>query len=661
MRDISSKVPLSNIILVIFVAVCSCGGYRAFPQEPSGSKKHNFIIERYIKEAEHDKRAYLDLASFMKERMMYTESARYLKYYLSTNNDKKVKLLLGEVYYLNGESKKALSILKNLNIRGSEYEIYLYLGLVYEELNNITLAVKYYTKSINFRKNSISLYRLGKIFYNKGGYRKAAIFFKKLIDYDASNRLADYYLGDSYLKQGNFSKAYKYLLKASRFYPENALIANRLSIVKKRLGKSYFLAKKKKLLERRKKIELAAYKPLGGNIPSVRVAVLEKEKSVSFKSSGRIIVEYNGNKSIELKSNTLYTVKMKEEGVALKRYDSDKTIAFLKCPLVLKSSAHPFYVLGAVYGKGSFWQSTLDLSLRGGLEIIRRENYLTVINVLNAEEYLYGVLPAEIYPSSDPEALKAQAVAARTLIFKNLGRHKKDGFDFCSGVHCQVYKGMKEYASINKAVDATRGEVMVYDGGLIEAFYHSNCGGCLRSDAFGKRDYLVNKLDNKNGSMFNPSPWHLERWFKSYPESFCSPVKRRSNFRWQRVYDAEDFLIVYGVPVEELVDIDVFKRGECAHIKSLAVETALKKTVLTGDLKIRRFFDNLKSSAFIVEVKYTKDGKSIVPGLILLWGAGFGHGEGMCQQGAAAMAKDGYNYKEILKHYYNNIGIEKLY
>ncbi|RLI52770.1 MAG: hypothetical protein DRO93_14540 [Candidatus Thorarchaeota archaeon] len=87
----------------------------------------------------------------------------------------------------------------------------------------------------------------------------------------------------------------------------------------------------------------------------------------------------------------------------------------------------------------------------------------------------------------------------------------------------------------------------------------------------------------------------------------------------------------------------------------------MKKTVLTGDLKIRRFFDNLKSSAFIVEVKYTKDGKSIVPGLILLWGAGFGHGEGMCQQGAAAMAKDGYNYKEILKHYYNNIGIEKLY
>ena len=661
MINISLKVLLSNVILAIFAAVFPCGGYRVFPQEPSGSEKHNFIIERYIKKAEYDKRAYLDLASFMKERRMYAESIRYLKYYLGNNNDKKAKLLLGEVYYLNGESTKAISVLKNLNIRGSEYEIYLYLGLAYEELNNITLAVKYYTKSTNFRKNSISLCRLGKIFYNKGGYKKAIVFFKSLIDYDASNRLADYYLGDSYFKRGNFPKAYKYLLKASRFYPENTLIADKLSIVKKRLGKSYFLAKKKRLLERRKKIKLAAYEPLGENIPKVRVAVLEKEKSVSFKSSGRIIVEYNSSESIELKSNILYTVKLKEKGVVLRRYDSGKIIAFLKCPLVLKSPGYPFYILGAVYGKGSFWQSTLDLSLRGDLEIVRKKNYLTVVNVLNAEEYLYGVLPAEIYPSSGAEALKAQAVAARTLIFKNLGRHKKEGFDFCSGVHCQVYKGMKEYASINKAVDATRGEVMVYEDEPIEAFYHSNCGGCLRGDAFGKRDYLENKLDSKNGGMFRPNPWHLERWFKSYPESFCSFAERKSNFRWQRVYDAQDFLIAYGVPIEELADIDVLKRGECAHIKSLTVEIALKKTMLTGDLEIRRFFDNLKSSAFIAEIKYTRNERGTVPGLILLWGAGFGHGEGMCQQGAAEMAEEGFNYREILKHYYKGIEIKKAY
>jgi len=659
MKNIFLKILFSSIVLAIFAAVCFLNYNQAFSQEPGSHKQYNLTVEQYLKYAQSNKKAFLALASFMKERGKYRESIRYLKEYLKNNDDKKAKLLLGEVYYLNANDKKSLSVLKSLNIKGCQYEIYIYLGLVYEELNRTALAVKYYKKSISLRKNSISLYRLGKIFYKKGDYQKAARFFRELIDYDASNRLAYYYLGDSYFQLNEFAKSYKYMLKAFRFYPKSAVVSDKFSMVKKRLGKAYFIAEKKKLLERRKRIKLAAYKPLGKNIPKVRVSVLEKVKSVSFKSSGRITLK-GKNKSIILENNKLYTIKFENGNIVLKKYKDNKIMANLECPLVLKSGYYPFYILGAVYGKGNFWQSTLDLSLRGSIEIIRNNDYFTVINVLSVEEYLYGVLPSEIYPSSGLEALKAQAVAARTLVFKNLGRHRKEGFDFCSGVHCQVYRGMKEYPSTNKAVDATRGEVMAYDGKLIEALYHSNCGGCLRSDAFGKRPYLENKLDTQSGQIFTLSPWDIERWFKDYPESFCRSLEHISNFRWQRIYDAQDFSIVYGEPIDKFV-VGKVKRGECAHIRLLDISIASRKIVLDRDLEIRRFFDNLKSSAFIVEVKYVRKKNNIVPGIILLWGAGFGHGEGMCQQGASGMAKDGYNYKDILKHYYKNVNIEKLY
>ena len=647
-------------LLFICIAISGQSPYPAFSQRFPVAKKYNCPVEYYIKDAESNNEAYLELASFMKEQGEYNESIRYLKEYLRRENNKKAKLLLGEVYYLNGNSINALSVLKRLNIKGCEYEIYLYLGLIYEDLNDTGLAVKYYEKSMGYRKTSISLYRLGKIFYKEGNYQKAERFFENLVSYDGSNRLAYYYLGDSYFRQGIFPEAYKYLLKASYFYPKSALIGRELSIAKRQLGKEYFLSKEKELLGGRKKVKLAAYRPLSGDIPKVRVAVLKKTKEVSFKSSGRITVEY-GNKSVELKGNKLYTIKLEKEKVVLKNYDDSRVIAFLKCPVVLSSYAHPFYILGAVYGRGSFWQSTLDLSLRGKLEIINNGGYLTAVNVLNVEEYLYGVLPAEIYPTSPPEALKAQAVAARTLVFKSLARHRNSSFNFSNDVHYQVYKGIRGYLSTKKAVDATRGQVMMYKGKLIEALYHSNCGGCLRNDAFGKRDYLENKLDNSKGGNFKFTPWNLERWFKSYPESFCLHTDKKSNFRWQRVYDAQDFSIVYGVPIGKLVKINVLKRGQCGHVRSLDVEFVSRKIMLDKDLKIRRFLDDLKSSAFITEVKYTRNGRNVVPGLILFWGAGFGHGEGMCQQGASAMAKDGYTYREILRHYYGDVDIEKIY
>ena len=248
-------------------------------------------------------------------------------------------------------------------------------------------------------------------------------------------------------------------------------------------------------------------------------------------------------------------------------------------------------------------------------------------------------------------------MVARTIAFKNLGRYRKEGFDFCKDVHCQVYRGLSaETPRIRKAVDETRGEVIVHKGSFVETFYHANCGGCLSADVFGKKDYLYsNREDNNRKNRICFSARKKEEWFKSYPKDFFSSQSK--NFRWQRIYDEEDFKLVFGKSLSKLKKINVLEEGDCAHKKKIEVGFADKKEVIEKDYYIRKYFDHLKSSAFIFEIKY----KQGIPELLIFWGAGFGHGAGLSQEGAIDMAKQGFSYKEIIHHYYKDVEIKKIY
>ncbi len=620
------------------------------------------IIENYLRKIDYKDGTYLKKIFDYKEERKYKEAIKLLNSSSDKKTNNKTKFLLSQLYYLTGESKKALSLLKPLVYKHPTVFVYIYLGLIYEDLKDFFSAVKYYRRSLKLEDNSIALYRLGKMFYRRKNYSLAIKYFSRLIEYDPSVRLANYYLGKCYLKKKNFPFAYRYFLKAQNFYPHSKMIAQDIVYIKKLLGKEYFLQKKKQLLKKRKEIKLTSYKSLGDNIPLVRIGILEGVNSVSFKSSGNIILEDN-EYHLLLKEDTLYTITIEKGEAYLKTYEDNKIITKIKLPLYLKTTNHPFYILGAIYGKGNFWEATRDLSLRGSLEIIGHHHTLTVINVINIEEYLYGILPSEIYSYAPLEALKAQAVAARTLIVKHMGkgyRHKR--FDFCRTVHCQVYCGMSsERKETIRAVNQTYGEVMFCGDKPIEAFYHSNCGGCLRSDLFGKKQYLQNKydLEKKRTSYFLKE--NLENWLKSYPLTFCSYTKRKSNFRWQRIYDEEDFVMVFGFSLKSIKDIKIVKRGDCGHIDAMKIVLGNKVIDLRGDLDIRNFWDNLRSSTFIIEIKYTNEEKNRLPKLVLIWGGGFGHGVGMCQEGAIQMAEEGYSYKDILRHYYKNIKIEKIY
>jgi SpoIID/LytB domain protein len=153
------------------------------------------------------------------------------------------------------------------------------------------------------------------------------------------------------------------------------------------------------------------------------------------------------------------------------------------------------------------------------------------------------------------------------------------------------------------------------------------------------------------------SPYQEEQWFMSEPISFCmnSP---KNKYRWQRVYDNEDFFFIFGFSLEELKKIQPKEKGKTPYYKSIEVIKAGEKININGDLKIRDYFDKLRSSSFKAEIKFSTQGK---PKMLIFWGAGFGHGMGMCQDGACSMGQEGHSYREILRHYYPAMKLKKAY
>lgn len=614
-------------------------------------------------------RTYLDLASLYKQSADYEEGIDLLENLsarrLSRDLRRRVYEMLGQLYYLNGDSERALAVFRKVEtgFRDFPWHVYLYLGLVYESLSNPEKAGDYYLKTLSVRRSSIASYRLAKLFYRDKDYGKARHYFSLTLDIDSSMKLANYYMGECRLMLGDYASAYNDFYRMFILYPRNRRVKERMELVKEKLGKEHFVKTREAVDSRRRKVALKSFTRPDKPGPLVKVGIIEKASMVSFKCGGDFSILSGGNEFRGVK-NELYTLSLAPDGkICLLSYKEGRKLAGFASPVKMVSGRFPFHFLSVSCGKGDFWQKRIDNSYRGDMEVRITGNKLTVINSVSMEEYLYGVVPAEIPANSPVQALKAQAVAARTIAFRNVGRHKREGFDFCGSTHCQVYRGFStETKRTNQAVDSTRGEIMLYNGKPIEAFYHSNCGGCLRADIFGDTPYLFgDKTDSPGGACLPDSPWRAEVWFKDGEECFCVEDKK-SNFRWQRVYDSADFEMVFGKKFSRVAKIAVLEKGECAHNKRMEVCYADGAAdSLEGDLNIRRYFDDLKSSAFIMEVKYGESGQGGVPEMIFFWGSGFGHGAGMCQEGSVAMAEKGTGYKEILNHYYKDISIERAY
>jgi stage II sporulation protein D len=285
---------------------------------------------------------------------------------------------------------------------------------------------------------------------------------------------------------------------------------------------------------------------------------------------------------------------------------------------------------------------------RGSFAVLSTDSGLAVINTLDMEDYLKGVVVHEIgkLKIDGFEALKAQAVAARTYAYSHLGSRKSQGFDVYADTRDQVYNGKNDEDSlVNKAIEATSGIVIKHNGNLIEAYYHSTCGGNTETPETWMKEgkpYLVSVKDSAGGRAFCEVSRYT-KWEEKFSKAELAKLfqKNASNARADKIFSFNK--------VEQIFIIEKFPSN---RVKSLVVITDNGHFEVLGDRTRWLFQRNgkiLPSSAFSI-VNNKND--------FTITGAGFGHGIGMCQIGAIERAKAGQSFDEILKAYYTGVTIE---
>lgn len=294
---------------------------------------------------------------------------------------------------------------------------------------------------------------------------------------------------------------------------------------------------------------------------------------------------------------------------------------------------------------------------RGSMLLRPTTGGITVVNVVDLEAYLRAVVPLEIGGGRGPdetEAVKAQAIAARTYAVRQLGRREDLGFDYHGSVLDQAYGGLDvEDATAARAVEATRGLVLVYDGQPIEAYYHATCGG---------RTAAVEEV-----WAAEPRPY-LRSVSDARPDGgwYCEGSDR---FRWTDEWDEEALLTTLSRAfrrrgrsgaVTRVESIEITRRTHSGRAGELVIRTNLGEERVRGDSirwVLRPGPDRiLNSTAIELQVR----GGSRVTGLTVT-GTGWGHGVGMCQVGALGRARAGQSYWDILAAYYPGTRIVRLY
>lgn len=348
--------------------------------------------------------------------------------------------------------------------------------------------------------------------------------------------------------------------------------------------------------------------PTAAKKPSktVRVLIAENSKSAYLKHSGRVNI-YTQDLSKKYKISQAGTVSVKPHK------NSQVQVGTL-------ISAKPI-IVEPIGG------ATIELNKNkytGKFKIVPGNGTFNIIELTPLEEYLYGVLPYEMHHTWAPEALKAQAVAARTYTLKSIEKKADESFDLYSDVRSQMYKGSGQvYDSVKQAVDQTRGLVLSYKGELFYTYYHGNCGGGTD---------------------------HVHIWNEKAPDikpltgASCKFDAHSKSYTWKMDIaksSAEKFARSKGLK-GTLKSIKVSKKTSSGRANLLTLKTSQgSKQVRCADFRAATGIRSCKLT--VVTTGTTK---------VHLEGRGYGHGIGMCQDGAHGMAKQNYNYKQILKHYY---------
>ncbi len=374
-----------------------------------------------------------------------------------------------------------------------------------------------------------------------------------------------------------------------------------------------------------------------------------------------------------------------------------------------------FGISDVVIGIGFHWEQREDQLFPGALKLIILEGEIQAINLVPVEAYLVSVISSEMRGDSSPALLKAHTIISRSWLLAQIEKQEQlagadkqyetiyesdeeyirwydredhQKFHVCADDHCQRYQGITRAHNpeVVKAVGETAGEVLVYASAICDARFSKCCGGVVEEFQYCwepvAHPYLRRVDDNPAGAGINVADLkvesHAREFISSSPEAFCNTndagllrqvlndYDQSSNdfFRWELSYSQKEIAALIGeksgMDFGDILDLIPVERGESGRLVKLKI-VGSKKTLIVGkELEIRRWLStsHLYSSAFVATRLEVKNG---IPGAFLLRGAGWGHGVGLCQIGAAVMAHRGYTHQEILKHYYMDAVIEKRY
>lgn len=329
----------------------------------------------------------------------------------------------------------------------------------------------------------------------------------------------------------------------------------------------------------------------------------------------------------------------------------------------------PIEVKRVEYGVGYDFHNFEDRAFRGAILLTAdRKGSLAVINQIDLEDLLKGLVPSEIFAKAHPEALKAQAVTARGEVLAKIGlKHLADPYLLCTEQHCAVYRGVSgEAASTNAAVEATRGEA-AFDANdhLVDSVYSAVCGGHTENNeiVWGgvANPSLRGRPDVMPGKPVPASPKDLHAFLTTEAVHACkvSSFAQPTKYRWEKRFTAKDVdEKLASLGVGHVMAMTVTERGVSGRARLLQISGDEGATTLRSELTIRKAFGMLNSAMF--ELKAEKDAKGR-PTAWIFTGGGWGHGVGMCQTGAIGRAEAGQTYRQILDHYFNGAQVAKIY
>ena len=445
------------------------------------------------------------------------------------------------------------------------------------------------------------------------------------------------------------------------------------------------------------------------NVPQVRVGIMN-DGTLEFVLNGDYVV--NGAVCTGIFSAQCADGKVEWNGVS---YDSllfepaDETA----CSFTLKN---------VVIGVSFHWRRKEDQTFRGSLQLIVENDKLTAINILSVEEYLLSVISSEMSATASLELLKAHAVISRSWLLAQMQKPAPvagDGldvlgeaapviksasdsgdefirwwdrddhvhFDVCADDHCQRYQGITRASTdaVKKAIESTWGQVLMYDGQLCDARFSKSCGGvyeefenCWENH---HHPYLVARRDGEDEMKFPDlrREAEAEEWVLTSPKAFCNTSDKEilnqvlndydqettDFYRWKVEYTQEQLADLIhrrtGDDYGRIRDLQPVARGTSGRLYKMKIVGEKKSKIIGKELAIRYALSEsaLYSSAFVVE-RHDVDADGY-PAKFVLRGAGWGHGVGLCQIGAAVMGAKGYNYKQILLHYFVGAKIENKY